>query len=79
MNGLLKYWMRLAQYYDTYGVPIDLIYVNCQMRNALPFVVVDGIKRDVTSEEFESGIMDCVRVRQAGGVHRVVQHMMTGK
>ena len=75
----LDYWMSLARLHDTHGLPVDLMYVSCNMKGVLPQVIQNGKLRPVTSEEFESGIQDCVRVLQVGGLERIQEHLLKGK
>lgn len=80
----LDYWFSLAEIYDSYGLPIDLIFIKCREENKLPQVFQKSTDNDgkeimrprpVTSDEFEDGIQFCVRVRQAGGLDVVTSHL----
>ncbi len=72
----LDYWMSLARLHDTYGLPVDLIYVHCDMKGALPQVIQNGSFRPVTSDEFDAGIKDCVKVLQVGGLEYLAETLL---
>lgn len=76
----LKWWFSLAEINDTYGVPVDLIFVFCRDRFALPQIYRKNADKygnefayltHVTSDEFEEGIAFCKKVLQAGGWERL--------
>lgn len=80
----LDYWFSLAEIYDSYGLPIDLIFIKCQEENKLLQVFQKATDNDgkeimrprpVTSEEFEAGIQFCVRIRQVGGLDVLMSHL----
>lgn len=72
----LDYWLSLARLHDTHGLPTDLIYIVCESESALPRVIQNGELRAVTSAEFETGIRDCVRLLQVGGVESLGENSM---
>ncbi len=80
----LEYWLALAEVYDSYGLPIDLIFIKCREENTLPILFQKATENDgkevmfprfVNSEEFEDGIKFFVRVRQVGGLDVVIEHL----
>lgn len=80
----LRWWFDLANIYDSYGLPVDIIYLKCRDSNCLPFIL-EKIKdnfgnecwkdRPCTSQEFEDGIEFCVKVRQVGGLDFFLNHL----
>lgn len=72
----MGYWDWCAKHADQNGAPVDLMYIKLRDRGVLPPVMeADGTVRFVSSEEFESGVKDCVRIRQAGGIERVIARL----
>jgi hypothetical protein len=72
----LTIWMELATLRDTFGVPVDLMYVYLDGKGFLPQVFHNGELRFVTSEEFAKCIKECIVILQGGGLERFVEMLI---
>lgn len=69
----LDYWETLVPIYDTYGLPIDIIY--CKLRdNKEHYMLLDIWP--MTSDEFAKNFKQAVKFKQAGGWRKVVEAMI---
>lgn len=64
----LTWWEEFAKLYDTYGLPVDLIYVNLRDTGNLP--------EGMTSEYFENGMKEAVKILQVGGWEKMQKHLL---
>jgi len=68
----LDYWEMLVPIYDTYGLPIDIIY--CKLRDHDKFTILNVWPMD--SETFAKNFKQAVQFRQCGGWRKVMQKMI---
>lgn len=68
----LQWWNDWAELYDTYGLPIDLIWCRLRDDNLLP--EVNGAR--LSSDDFETGVRQMVDIRQVGGHEAVYRYLL---
>lgn len=68
-------WERLARFYDTYGLPADILYLKAKELEDLPEVFENGQFRFVTSDELEQQLPLLVQMQQVGGWEKVIEHI----
>lgn len=71
----LDWWETLVPIYDTYGLPIDIIY--CKIRDITNEgqLTVLSIWPDMTSDEFYKNFLQAVQFKQCGGWRKVKERI----
>lgn len=65
---LLDFWESFAKLHDTFGLPVDLIWLKLRELNCLP---LNKQGEPMKSDEFEKGIRQSIAFLQCGGWRNV--------